>query len=65
MDLVNIIEDELKIKAEIEYRPMQPGDVKETYADITETTKRLNYKPRTSIIEGIPKFINWFREYYD
>ena len=43
---------------------MQAGDVKETYADIDETTKLTGYKPTTSIDEGIPKYVAWFKDFY-
>lgn len=64
MDFVELIEQELGQKAEIDFQPMQPGDVAETFADITETTKLTGFKPTTSIKEGIPKFIAWYKEYY-
>jgi UDP-glucuronate 4-epimerase len=63
MDVVNLIEKNLGEKAEIEFLPMQPGDVEKTYADIEHSTKKLGYKPTTSINEGIPQFINWFKNY--
>ncbi len=64
MDFVEIIEKELGKKAEIDFQPMQAGDVCETYADVTETTDATGYKPTTSIHEGVPKFIEWYKEYY-
>ena len=42
---------------------MQPGDVRETFADIEHSTKRLNYSPNTTIEKGIPKFIDWYLGY--
>lgn len=65
MDFIAIIEREMGRKADIEYLPMQPGDVEATYADVTETTEAVGYKPTTSINEGIPKFISWFKTYYN
>ena len=64
MDYIALIEKSLDKKADVEFLPMQSGDVKETYADITETTDLVGYKPTTTIEEGIPKFINWYKEYY-
>ena len=64
MDYVATIEKAVGKKAEIELLPMQAGDVKETYADIDETTKLTGYKPTTSIDEGIPKYVAWFKDYY-
>lgn len=65
MDFIKIIEKELGKKGEIEYLPMQPGDVKETYADVKETTKTSGYKPTTTIKTGVPNFINWYKDYYN
>lgn len=65
MDFIEIIEKELGKKAEINFLPMQDGDVPETYADVTETTDITGYKPTTSIREGVPKFIEWYKEYYN
>lgn len=64
MDFVHLIEEELGKKAEIDFQPMQPGDAPETYADVSETTKLTGFKPTTSIKEGIPRFIEWYKNYY-
>jgi len=64
MDYVAAIEKAVGKKAEIELLPMQAGDVKETYANIDETTRLTGYKPTTSIDEGIPKYVAWFKDYY-
>ncbi len=64
MDFVGVIEKELGKKAELELLPMQDGDVPETYADIEETTRIAGYNATTTIHEGIPKFIAWYKEYY-
>tara|TARA_B100000212_G_scaffold336766_1_gene310566 strand:+ start:534 stop:1526 length:993 start_codon:yes stop_codon:yes gene_type:complete len=63
MDMIGLIEKKLNKKAIIEYKPMQPGDVRETFADIEHSTKRLNYSPNTTIEKGIPKFIDWYLGY--
>lgn len=47
-----------------EYLPMQPGDVYQTYADVNELMKDYDFKPDTSIEEGLTKFVEWYREYY-
>lgn len=44
--------------------PMQPGDVTRTFADIESATRDLNYRPATTIDEGIPRFVRWYREYH-
>lgn len=64
MDYVRLIEQELGMKADIEFLPMQAGDIAETYADIEETTKLTGFKPTTTIREGVPKFISWYKEFY-
>jgi UDP-glucuronate 4-epimerase len=63
MDMISLIEKELGKKAEIDLQPMQPGDVKESYADIKYSTEKLKFSPKTSIEIGIPKFINWYKKY--
>ena len=64
MDMINVIEKEIGNKAIIDFKPMQPGDVKESFADIKLSEKKLGFKPTTSIYKGIPKFIKWYKEYY-
>jgi len=54
----------LSIEPEIERLPMQPGDVKRTYADITKAHTLLGYRPETSIEEGLKKFADWVTSYY-
>jgi UDP-glucuronate 4-epimerase len=64
MHFIRLIEEAVGRKAEIQFLPMQPGDVKETYADIESTTRDLGFHPRTPIEEGIPRFVEWFRDYH-
>lgn len=64
MDFVRLIEKELGRTADIEFLPMQPGDVKSTFADIAESTAAFGYRPTTNIKQGIPKFIAWYKDYY-
>ncbi|MGQ0541283.1 MAG: GDP-mannose 4,6-dehydratase [Blastocatellia bacterium] len=59
--LIELLEQNLDIKAIIDRQPMQPGDVPITYADISKAKKLLGYHPATKIDEGIPKFVEWFR----
>lgn len=61
---LEIIERAAGRKAIIENLPMQPGDVRASCADIAESTRDLGFVPRTSIDVGLPKFVEWFREYY-
>jgi UDP-glucuronate 4-epimerase len=64
MRLIEILEGALGAKAEIIFEPMQPGDVKETYADISAIQRDTGYKPTTPIDVGVPKFVEWYREYH-
>ncbi len=64
MDFIGVLEDALGKKAEKIMEPMQPGDVKETYADIEASRRDLGFEPTTTIQEGIPKFIDWYRRYH-
>jgi UDP-glucuronate 4-epimerase len=61
---VKIIEKILKIKAKIKFFKMQKGDIKDTNADIKETQKYINYKPKINIYEGVSKFIYWYKSFY-
>lgn len=51
-------------KAIKNFLPMQPGDVPETYADLTETIADIGFQPQTSLEQGIPRFVDWYRSYY-
>lgn len=64
MDYIAEIEKALGRKATIEFKPMQPGDVKETYADIAATTRDFGFVPRTPIGEGVPRFVDWYCDHY-
>lgn len=61
-ELISILEKELGAKAVIDRQPLQPGDVPQTYADISKARELLGYNPRTQIEEGIQRFVEWFRE---
>jgi UDP-glucuronate 4-epimerase len=60
LDIIAVLEDGLGRKAEKELLPMQPGDLKATYANIDLAREKLGYEPVTSIKEGIPRFTRWF-----
>ena len=64
MRFISVLEEALGQKAETELLPMQPGDVKETFADIADTRRDFGFAPTTTIDEGIPRFVAWYREYY-
>ena len=61
---IECIEDALGKKAVKKFLPIQPGDVAETYADITESEKDLGFQPRIGIEEGIKYFVDWYLSYY-
>ncbi len=61
---IGILERELGRKAQLDLQPMQPGDVPETYADITAAERDLGFKPTTPIDVGIPNFVKWYKEYH-
>ena len=63
-EFIKAIEDSIGLKAKKNFLPLQPGDVPDTYADISALEKDFNYRPNTSIYEGINKFIDWYRVYY-
>ncbi len=64
-EMIKIIEDKLNLKAKVKLKPMQLGDVKKTYADITKSKRMLDYKPNTKLKSGMEEFINWFCKYYN
>jgi UDP-glucuronate 4-epimerase len=64
MVFIETLEKCLGVAAKKEYLPMQPGDVYQTYADVSDLMKDYDFKPDTSIEEGLSKFVAWYREYY-
>jgi UDP-glucuronate 4-epimerase len=65
MDYIYALENALKKKAKINFLPLQPGDVQDTYANIDNLLKKFNYKPKTSVTDGINNFVKWYRNYYN
>jgi len=64
MQFINALESALGKEAEKIYMDMQPGDVQRTYADVLDLERDINFKPSTSIEEGLQKFVDWYVEYY-
>jgi UDP-glucuronate 4-epimerase len=60
--LIELLEQHLGQKAVIDRQPVQAGDVPITYADISKARQRLGYQPRVKIEQGIPRFVEWFRQ---
>jgi UDP-glucuronate 4-epimerase len=63
-DMITLIEAACGRKAERNLLPMQPGDVKETYADIDAIAGDLGFAPTTAIADGVPRFVEWYRRYH-
>lgn len=64
MHFINCIEEELGKKAVIDPQPLQPGDVLETFANISHAKEKLGFNPKIKIEEGLHEFVTWFNEYY-
>lgn len=64
MNMIKTLERELDKKAEINMMPMQAGDVYETFADIDAIKNAVGFEPKTSLEEGLQKFVNWYQGYY-
>ena len=62
--VIELIEEACGKKAEVQLLPMQPGDVEKTYADIDAIQRDIGYQPTTSIEQGIPRFVEWYRDYH-
>jgi UDP-glucuronate 4-epimerase len=65
MDMIGSLEDCLGQEAEKNFMDMQPGDVKETYADVQDLIDDVDFQPATPLADGIAEFVAWYREYYD
>jgi UDP-glucuronate 4-epimerase len=64
MRYIEVFEEKLGRKAKLDLMPMQPGDVVNTEADVSDTAQALGYAPKTSIEEGVGKFVDWYLDYY-
>lgn len=64
MYFIETLEKCLGRTAKKEYYPMQPGDVYQTYADVSDLTRDFGFKPDTPLEEGLEKFVMWFKDYY-
>lgn len=62
--MIDLIERACGRKAERRLMPMQPGDVRDTFADISAIQRDLGFRPTTTIDEGVPRFVDWFRAYH-
>jgi len=64
MTVIGLLEEATGRTADIEFLPMQPGDVPRTFADIAAITRDLGYRPTTRIESGVPNFVAWYRDYH-
>ena len=64
MEFISILEDVLDKQIKKKFLPIQPGDVIKTFANVDNLEKELNYKPQTSVRQGILNFVSWYRSYY-
>jgi UDP-glucuronate 4-epimerase len=64
MRVVQLLEDATRKKALLDPKPMQVGDVKDTFADISAIERDHGFAPTTSIDEGVPRFVSWYRDYH-
>lgn len=62
--LVEVLEQCLGRKAQMELLPMQPGDVRATYADVSDLARDVNFRPSTPIEVGVERFVRWYRDFY-
>lgn len=65
MRLIGLIERACDREALIDFQPLQPGDVPETFADIEAIRRDIGFEPRTMIDEGVPRFVDWYRSYHN
>jgi UDP-glucuronate 4-epimerase len=64
MRYIEVLEQKLGRKAELNLLPMQPGDVQRTEADVEATRAALDYAPQTSVEQGVSAFVDWYLDYY-
>jgi UDP-glucuronate 4-epimerase len=64
-EYIEALEEALGRKAVLELLPLQPGDVPNTYADVSELQSAVGYKPTTLVCDGIVQFVTWYRKYYE
>lgn len=63
-EMISLIEQACGRTAARNLLPMQPGDVRDTFADISAIQRDLGFEPRTTIVEGVPRFVEWYRDYH-
>jgi UDP-glucuronate 4-epimerase len=64
MRVVELLEEATGLKALVDPQPMQAGDIRDTFADISAIERDHGFKPSTAIDEGVPRFVQWYRDYH-
>ena len=64
MHYIEVLQNCLGKKTELNLLPLQPGDVPDTYADVSDLVKDVGYKPNTSVEEGVARFVQWYLDFY-
>ena len=64
LDYISALEKTLNKKAKINFLPLQPGDVPDTYASVDNLKKQFDYKPSTTVAEGVTSFVKWYKNYF-
>ena len=64
MEYIAVLEQSLGLKAQMNLLPLQPGDVPDTYADVSELVRDTGYHPNTSVADGVARFVAWYRDFY-
>ena len=65
MDMIGYLGEALGVEPQMDMLPMQPGDVPATYADISAIKRDYGFEPTTSLEEGLPRFIGWYRQHFN
>jgi len=64
LDFIECLEDKIGIKAQRNYLPMQPGEVLQTWADVSELAQSIDFLPKVTIQTGVKNFVDWYRDYF-
>ena len=62
---IGALEKALGKKAKMNLLPLQPGDIPDTYADVDDLVEQFDYKPATRVEEGVARFVDWYRSYFN
>ena len=64
LDMIDTLEQTIGKRAVKDFKPMQPGDVPATYADLTDLERDIGFKPNTPLSVGLPNFVRWYKDFY-